>query len=125
MVDMKNNRDVSCFSADFISAPDFSVEDGGMYEFSLSVDLKEKSEISFLITADQYYRFFVDDEEIGRTLECGTAKRWFADKVTCVLAAGGHRLRAMVWHCSARFTAALLESHGLAFYLESSIENGK
>ena len=115
----------SCFSAKFISSQSFSGDEGGVYEFALSVHIEKEAAFDFLITADQYYRFFIDDAEVGRTLERGTFQRWFTDKTSCVLTAGEHNLKAIVWHCGEKCTAALLESHGLAFFLESSIEKEK
>ena len=110
------------FSARGLTVPGFHAEQGGMYEFSLSVRLSRKTDLDLFLSADQYYRFFLDGKEVGRTAERGTFQRWFMDKIPLSLSSGKHELKALVWHCGRNCTAALVESHELAFFLESSTE---
>ncbi len=104
------------FDSRWIGPVEFDPKRGGAVEFCLNFVAEHSGKLRFYVTADQYYTLFCDGKSIGSTNERGTLDTWFADQADIEVEPGPHVLSAVVWHCG-QYTAALLESRRLGFYL--------
>ena len=65
--------------------------------YRLDVELAEAVIADAWVTADQHYELWIDGVLCRRGPEIGTPRRWYADRLPVNLAAGKHRLEALVW----------------------------
>lgn len=106
------------FESRWIGPGDFNPGQGGAVEFQLDFIAERAEKCLLYVTADQYYTLFCDKKNIGHTNERGTLATWFTDKIEFEVSPGKHVLSAFVWHCG-QYTAALVESRRMGFYLVS------
>lgn len=98
----------------WIGDADTSNSQSWMMEYRLELELLSGRNLSFCVTADQYYILYLDGMEIGRSNDRGSSACWFVDSYEPRLTAGKHVITVVVWSCG-ELTAHSVESHRPGF----------
>lgn len=84
-------------AAAWVWHPDAALGETAVLRFTLSFSLPAETTLDLHVTADQRFQLQVDGEEIGFGPDRGDVEKWSVASYRLTLAAGSHRLTALVW----------------------------